>query len=577
MTTVNVNGFEASSEELAAPAWLAAPEAERGVIAALLASPEVQDDYLSQLSTGLFASNGLYGLVFKAISDLRQAGRPADLVTVGERLRGKIGDDDMRRVEDLLLSDFLSDHELPSAVGVLQDRQARGELKRMLEGAEGSLAKRETRDTLAILQAGIDRIEHGLTGDHTPVLAPVTLYERLIVPMPELPNLGLVSEIAGLIGRQVGSPQSFNLLVALAVLAGAVNHRARLVMNFGDIRPNIYAALIAPSSVYHKTTTMSRGRDLMRRASLESYLLAPHFTSEGLLGELSEHPAGIIFRDEVGTLFGSGKVKYQVFLKHDLMGLYDCQPYGRTLRSGSYKVDNPYLNILGATTPQGFFENVSHGDWHDGFMLRWLVALPSEAPDMTGAGALYDETDHHLSFKLAGVLNEHSVRGARDFSISREAFDQWATRRQERLRSAYETGDDLALSMTERMSTYRLKVAMLLAIAGDSWGQIDDQHMTAAAQLVGHYESCLMTLRAVKQDYGVSGGKMHKVLRIINERGPAVTTKAILQYANLPKSEAEPVIDKLLEIGAIVETRSATGRVKAYNATTERLPIKVWS
>ena len=152
-----LNGNGATPEELPAPVWLAAPEAERGVIAALLASSEVQDDYLSQLSGGHFV-NGVYRAVLKAISDLRQAGRPADLVTVGERLRGKVGEDDLRRVEDLLQADFLTDHELGSAVEVLQDRRARGELKRAIERAAGSLGKREARETLAKLQQDVSRI-----------------------------------------------------------------------------------------------------------------------------------------------------------------------------------------------------------------------------------------------------------------------------------------------------------------------------------------------------------------------------------------------------------------------------------
>lgn len=222
MTTANVNGLGAPSEDLAAPAWLAAPEAERGVIAALLASSEVQDEYLRAL-TGAHFVHGLYRAVFKAISDLRRDGRPADIVTVPDRLRGQLGEDDLRRVEDLLLSDFLSDNELASAVGVLQDRRTKGDLKRLVERAAGQLGANEARDTLAALQAGIDQI--GRAANWQPVTRKTiwTTPELLSTEFPEprwaVPGLVPVG-LSFLAGRPKMGKSWLALQFAIAIGSG---------------------------------------------------------------------------------------------------------------------------------------------------------------------------------------------------------------------------------------------------------------------------------------------------------------------------------------------------------------------
>ena len=78
---ITLNGT-APVDDLPPAAWLGAPEVERGVVAALLASSDVQDDYLAALTPNHF-SKGLLRDVFTAIQSLRRDGRQAD----GDRRR----------------------------------------------------------------------------------------------------------------------------------------------------------------------------------------------------------------------------------------------------------------------------------------------------------------------------------------------------------------------------------------------------------------------------------------------------------------------------------------------------------
>ena len=50
--------------------------------------------------------------------------------------------------------------------------------------------------------------------------------------------------------------------------------------------------------------------------------------------------------------------------------------------------------------------------------------------------------------------------------------------------------------------------------------------------------------------------------------------KEILQYCNMNRSEAEPYLNKLKEIGAVIEEKAGNGY--RYIVTTQDLPIKAW-
>lgn len=403
---------------------------------------------------------------------------------------------------------------------------------------------------------------------------PTSLYERLLLPTPQVSGgLGLVGELADLLGDQVGSPRSYNLLAALSTLSAAVSQQAVLRLSFGAIRPNLYAALVGPSSVYHKTTLINRVQALLRQAGLQNLIIPSLPTSEGLLRRLSEQPAGILFRDELATLFGSHKRRYLQDLKQDLMALYECQPYSRELAQKTVSVDDPYVSILGTTTPTKFFETVAHNDWHDGFLVRWLVALPDKLPQLDRSATLLTPAQQECLTRAAAQLAKIAKQEYRDFTIDRDAMALWRDWRAERLHDAFQDADDLGLSFGERYATYALKIAMLLCIASGRDSRLMPGDVANGITLALHYERCLLTLREARQDYGLSGSKMQRVFLVIQRRGP-ITRKLLRDFTRYATAELDPVLDKLLAIGAILE--QPAGRTKTYVAATERLPIRAW-
>lgn len=574
LTTPSANGQAGSLT-------FAAPDIERAVLGTLLHVPEAWDRVKAWLYPEHFQI-ARWRWTFEVIADLRDANKPADFITVPDELdrRGYFRDG-FNEADILDLLNVAGDWwEAEDYAKRLIERSAKQQAARLLQQGMADLS-RSNGDGLAVLERLASNFEAvretyvTATDFAAEPAAEGTMLDRLIVPLPDLAGLGLVGEIADLIHDQTRSARSYCLLTALATVAVATRRTARLRMAFGDVWPNLYAALLGASSVHHKSTVMGQGRDLLYRAQLADLLIPANPTAEGLLNRLSDKPSGVIFKDEIGTLFGSHLVKYLAMLKQDLMALYDCRPYGRELARGEVRVDAPFLTILGTTTPKKFFDTVSHSDWHDGFLVRWLIALPDSPPDIDAVPGLLDKDLDSRHWSLAMRLGALSRRNASDMGLDDGAFATWETWRKRRLRLAYEAGDDLGLYLSERYATYALKIAILLAVAGEST-TITLANMQTAITLAEHFETCLLTLRDARQDYGVSGSKMQRVFAVIRDNGPNVTTKDVYRFAHLPKAEVEPVLDKLLEIGAVIEKRTDRGGGKSFSAATDRLPIKVW-
>ena len=199
--------------------------------------------------------------------------------------------------------------------------------------------------------------------------------------------------------------------------ATAIQHRAYLRLTFATIRPNIYGAIIARSSVYHKSGAIRKPRVLLEKAGLEKTILSELFTSEGLLKKLSQQEAGLVLRDEIGTLFDSRRApKYLQTLKPDLTALYDGDPYSRVLSGSEINVKSPYLNILGATTPARFFDGVTHMDWQDGFMARWLFVMPTTEPDFEENEIWRPDYEEQIN-QLAATLRPNSESAGQRFCL----------------------------------------------------------------------------------------------------------------------------------------------------------------
>jgi hypothetical protein len=389
-------------------------------------------------------------------------------------------------------------------------------------------------------------------------------------------ELGWVGEYADVASKLTGSPHEFNRLNGMVAAATALQRNAYLPMSFGTIHSNIYALIVARSSVYHKSTSLKKVGEILTCAGLEHLLLSEHHTSEGLVSELAEQEAGVVVQDEMGRLMGSDKVRYTQHLKQDLMALYDGERIRRRLSNEKVQVENPYLNILGATTPQRFFGSVTHGDWQDGFLPRWLFVLPECAPNFDSETSLLDQEQKQAFEKLAQPLRSVSQQTRTAFSFTGQAHRMWHEWQKASVIAAYHYNDDSVAAVVTRYNTYALKFAMILAAVNGTWGQISPEVMQTAIDLADNHKVYVRRILDDRISFGVNGAKLQRIHEVVRkfDDGTGVTTKDILQNTRIPSAELKPCIAKLLEYGALMEVPAKRG--KRFAAVSDRLPIRKW-
>lgn len=193
------------------------------------------------------------------------------------------------------------------------------------------------------------------------------------------------------------SPKHFHQNVALTLAAGAIAGRVYLQLPHEMIYPNLYTLIISKTTVFGKTTTFNRAREIIK-LTMHDKVIREIATPESLIEMLSgKEPKDydeldadeqafwdnaakwqgrrLFMLDEAGRLFNVMKRDYNSDLADIIMALYD--PSGdpvsrRTRKRGSESIKTYALSCLFATTPAGIRSALNTSDsWISGFWVRW--------------------------------------------------------------------------------------------------------------------------------------------------------------------------------------------------------------
>lgn len=167
--------------------------------------------------------------------------------------------------------------------------------------------------------------------------------------------------------RDSESPTPFHFWTGVSTLAGALRRRVWIDMKKFQWTPNFYIVLVGPPGVAAKSTSMSMGMSLLGK--VPDIKFGPEsMTWQALAVALSEaieyveylDPSGIKARigmscltvsvSELGTFLRVDDDQLMSFLIRMWEGQIDKFRH-ETKSSGKIEVDNPWLNVIGATTP----------------------------------------------------------------------------------------------------------------------------------------------------------------------------------------------------------------------------------
>jgi hypothetical protein len=180
------------------------------------------------------------------------------------------------------------------------------------------------------------------------------------------------------------APDVFHKWTAISTIAGALRRRVSINQGYFSWHPNFFTFFVAPPGIVSKSTTAEIGARLLRQ--VEGVKFGPSsMTWQGLItafidskeefltptGEYVPMSAITVVASELGTFFdptNREQVDVLVSLWDGKDGVWDKLTKG----SGLEVIENPWINLLGCTTPGWIAENLSNYFIGGGFASRTL-------------------------------------------------------------------------------------------------------------------------------------------------------------------------------------------------------------
>lgn len=248
--------------------------------------------------------------------------------------------------------------------------------------------------------------------------------------------------------RHSEAPTDFHYWTAIACIAGAIRRKAYIDMAYFRWFPNFYVLFVAPPGIVSKSTTADIGMSLLRRVpgihfgpsavTWQSFVTSLSHSREdfpGPDGSFTPMCAVTMVASELGTLFQPGDTA----IVNLLTELWDCRddPFKKqTKKDGDEIVENPWINLVGCTTPSWIAENFGSYFVEGGFASRvlfvyaehkrQLVAYPGQRLDgfkALGSDRLTHDLEQISALSGAFVLTPDAFEWGEEWYARHHASD----------------------------------------------------------------------------------------------------------------------------------------------------------
>lgn len=388
-------------------------------------------------------------------------------------------------------------------------------------------------------------------------------------------DLGFISDYVTIMHGTVGSSRNYHELGALAMAGAAIQHRwlPMVWANRQKLRPNLFGCILGRSSFDHKTTALSKVHEFMPWTAMPNcYSLPGMFTEEGLYKELTDHPMGLIVRDEIGMLFGSRQRKYTEFVVPFLTDAFGGWLHAKRLSQTSYQSREIALSIIGATTYGEFTRNTRESDWESGWLVRWLFALPDSDYDPTAEVRWPSDADHAALGEVKRQLQDLNRRPAALMRFDQSALLYLTDWRKTMIRQAIESSErhERVDAIIERYATYAYKFSMVLCASRGDGERISLAEAQDGARLAENYMTNVFHLYEYQRAHRLTGGQLQQALAVLNREEQGMTRRDLGRLMNIAASMRDEVISQLLALGAVEEV--TVGKTTRVRALATKLP-----
>jgi len=367
-------------------------------------------------------------------------------------------------------------------------------------------------------------------------------------------------------------------LYALAVVA---DKKIKIVLKQGTLYPNLYVSINGKSSLARKSTAVDKTEIIIFKTlpQMLSAMVPTEFSPEAFVEHLSNFQHAPWVRDEAAGVLSLMKKDYMRGFKDSLMQLFDCKPFHRKLRTSQRKgsqtdfnVDDPYLNLLWATTGASLGANTDQTDTLSGFLARFIFFFPQGMkprfmPLEEGTAEISMFEDLIVS-QLRGIAYKMAaLKECTALHISPEAAAYYNRWQETREREWITSDDGAAMQIFSRMNPMVVKLGMLFELGAadfDLSKPIRLEFIEEACRLVDEY--LMPTSRAVYDLVGASADKndIDKIIAFLKQHNGKGSRREIMRYVKIKRKDFDDYVAMMVE-SEMVDEKLVDNKGKGRN------------
>ena len=358
----------------------------------------------------------------------------------------------------------------------------------------------------------------------------------------------------------------------LFALAVAADKKIKMVLKQGTIYPNLYVSINGKSSLARKSTVVDKTEAVLCQVlpGMLSSLVPTEFSPEAFTEHLSDHNHAPWIRDEAAGVLSIMKRNYMLGFKDSLMQLFDCKPFYRKLRTSQrkgtkteFRVDDPYLNLLWATTDASLGANTEQNDTLSGFMARFLFFFPQgkktkwlPLEEGTAANSIFEGVVRDQLSSIAGKMGELPECTPMHFSPeATRYYTEWQRVREEEWTAS---NDGNAMQIYSRLAPTVTKLGMLFELGSPDFDvsrPIRQEFIQEACQLVDSY--LMPTARAVYDLVGANAEKnvIDRIIAYLKKHSGKASKKEIMRDVKIKSADFSEYLATMVE-SSTIETKT---------------------
>lgn len=287
------------------------------------------------------------------------------------------------------------------------------------------------------------------------------------------------------------SPEEYHVWIGLSAIAGALRRKVFFNMGYFLLYPNLFIVLVGPAGRCKKSTAMRMGRGIAGEVPGVDFTV-DSTTRERMIQDLSQSykdgmSAVTAHSTEFASLLTSSGMDMVVFLT-DIFDTPNEWTH-KTKGGGTNKIKSPFLNLVGAATPEWIAKGLPLDTIGIGLTSR-IIFIYQDTPRIRDPFPTLSAAQEAVKGLLVSDLIQISQLSG-EYKFNDETKDMYREWYKERTVNPNPTGDMRLAGYYERKPMHLIKTCMLVAASKRDDLIIIEEDFIQAMQLLAQAEASM--------------------------------------------------------------------------------------